>query len=65
MTVGTLEYTNVVLVLTLWLRSVTPADLKSGNLMPAVSGTVYKKNKSDKIQNKTPLWTLDILYMKK
>lgn len=24
---------------TLWLRSVTPADLKSGNLMPAVSGT--------------------------
>lgn len=25
--------------LTLWLRSETPADLKSGNLMPAVSGT--------------------------
>lgn len=26
---------------TRWLRSVTPADLKSGNLMPAVSGTAW------------------------
>lgn len=29
--------------LTLWLRRVTPADLKSGNLMPAVSGTAWRK----------------------
>lgn len=32
--------------LTLWLRSVTPADLKSGNLMPAVSGTAWRRNNS-------------------
>lgn len=38
---------------TLWLRSVTPADLKSGNLMPAVSGTAWKRSKQDVLMEET------------
>lgn len=34
---------------TLWLRSVTPADLKSGNLMPAVSGTAWGRSYEDQV----------------
>lgn len=36
---------NICSALTLWLRSDTPADLKSGNLIPAVSGTAWKKKR--------------------
>lgn len=38
---------------TLWLRSVTPADLKSGNLMPAVSGTAWKRLRQDVLMEET------------
>lgn len=44
---------------TLWLRSVTPADLKSGNLMPAVSGTAWKRSKQDVLMEETKNATLD------
>lgn len=44
---------------TLWLRSVTPADLKSGNLMPAVSGTAWKRSKQDVLMEETRNTGLD------